>query len=152
MNMDLHQVKVIPANKKDDLHKKAVWKIFNENIGYNLVTTKKVSYKQHCKWWDKIFQKEYVYLILYNFEICGYIRLSKKGTNSREINEISIALSKKFQTKGIGSVAYKLFEKEMKQKGINRIIALTDIKNIKSQKFFEKNSFKKAHIRYVKEI
>jgi RimJ/RimL family protein N-acetyltransferase len=40
----------------------------------------------------------------------------------------------------------------MKQKGIYRIIALTDIKNIKSQKFFEKNGFKKAHIRYVKEI
>ncbi len=40
----------------------------------------------------------------------------------------------------------------MRQKGIYRIIALTDIKNIKSQKFFEKNKFEKRHIKYVKEL
>jgi len=57
--------------------------------------------------------------------VCGYIRLTKKESNSKEKNVISISLAKKFQSVGIGTHAYKLFEDKMKEIGVTQIVALT---------------------------
>ncbi|MFX1256288.1 MAG: GNAT family N-acetyltransferase [Promethearchaeota archaeon] len=150
MNINFKNITVIPANKENELHKKGVLKVFNENIEYFHLTEKLVSYEEHSKWWDNAFEDEYIYVILYKTKVCGYIRLTKRKTNSKEKYEISIALRKKIQKYGIGSYAYNLFENEMKKAGIPEIIAITVSKNILGQKFFEKNKFKKNLNRYKK--
>jgi len=150
LKLDYKQIKLIPAEKENDLHKKGVWYVFNENVGYNFITTKPVLYEDHCKWWEIAFENEYIYIISYKSEICGYIRLTKRRTTSKELNEISIALSKSFQKTGIGSYAYQLFEEELKNLRINQIVAVVNIKNKLGQIFFEKNNFNKTYIRYNK--
>ncbi|MEE9379271.1 MAG: GNAT family N-acetyltransferase [Candidatus Lokiarchaeia archaeon] len=152
MNIDFEKIKIIPAEKKNKTHKKGVWKVFNENLEFRLIASEPVSYIQHCKWWEAAFEKEYIYLILYELSIVGYIRLSKLRTKSKEINEISIALARKYHNSGIGSYSYKIFEKKMKEFGIKKIVALTDYKNKLAQNFFEKNKFEKKHIRFLKEL
>lgn len=150
--VDLNEVSVIPAEKENHMHKKGIWKVFNENIEFSFLTSEPVSFENHCKWWENAFDSEYIYVILYQKEVHGYIRLTKEQTISKEKNEISIAVSKQFHKSGLGSVAYNLIEKEMKEAGISEIIAITDIRNILGQKFFEKNKFKISHKRYVKRI
>lgn len=152
MNINNEHVNVIPAEKANEDHKKEVWKIFNENIGFNFITTEPISYGQHCAWWETAFDKEYVYIITYESTICGYIRLTKVRTNSKEMNEISIGLKKEFQNTGIGSQAYKIFESEMRKNGISHIVAMPNIKNELSQNFFIKNDFEKTFIRFVKKL
>lgn len=152
MKLNFKNIKVIPAEKEKTSHKKSIWKIFNQNIRYNLITTDPVSYEKHCKWWETAHEKEYIYVILYNSEVIGYIRLTKSRTKSKEANEISIAIAKQYQNSGIGSHAYKSFENIMKKLGIEKIIALTDNRNEVGKKFFEKNNFKKAYVKYVKKL
>jgi len=152
LNLNFEQIKVVPAEKENKTHKKGIWNVFNENIKYNRITSEPVPYKQHCKWWETAFDKEYIYVILYQLKVAGYIRLTKEKTNSKEINEISVAIGKKFQNAGLGSFSYKIFEDDMKKFAIKRIVALTDYKNKLGQKFFEKNKFEKRHIRYVKDL
>ncbi|MFX1500406.1 MAG: GNAT family N-acetyltransferase [Promethearchaeota archaeon] len=152
LNFRLIDFKIIPAEKDHEDHRKGIWTIRNENINYSKTTTQPISYTKHCEWWEYAFDKEYIYLILYKEDIVGYIRLTKNKTSSKEKNEISIALSKNLQGEGIGSYVYMLFEEQIKNLGINKIIAITDIKNTAGRKFFEKNKFKKTHIRFVKDL
>lgn len=152
MKIDFNQIKVIEANKTNKEHREGVWTIKNNNLKYNLVTSKPILYEDHCDWWKSIFDTEYLYLILYNSEISGYIRLTKVRTHSKELNEISIALIEKVHNSGIGTYAYNLFEKMMMEKNIFHLVALTDIKNKQGQKFFEKQGFKKSFLRYIKKL
>ncbi|MHA1284344.1 MAG: GNAT family N-acetyltransferase [Promethearchaeota archaeon] len=152
MKIKFENIIIIPAEKENNLHKEGILKVFNENIEFFHLTRKPITKEEHNKWWAKVFEDEIIYMIFYKTNICGYIRLTKKRTNSKEKYEISIALSKKFQNLGIGSYAYKLFENEMIKRGITKIIAYTAIKNSAGQKFFEKNKFKKTFIRYEKKI
>ena len=123
-----------------------------ENIQFNIITSEPVLYEDHCKWWENSFDREFIYIILYQSVVCGYIRLTKEQTQSKEKNEISIAVSKKYQNSGLGSIAYSLFEERMKKCGVSEIIAITDIRNELGQRFFEKNKFERTHIRFVKKI
>jgi len=154
MKIDFDYIKVIPAEIDNEEHQKAVWIIKNKNIEYSLLSNEKISYENHCEWWKRNFEKEYVYIILYQSKFIGYIRLTKQKTNSLDKNEISIAFSKKFQKKGIGTYVYKIFENCIKQFDISRIIATTHVNNEAGQKFFEKNNFVKKTIEsdYVKFI
>lgn len=152
LNLNFEQIKVFIAEKENEMHKKGVWTVFNENLGFNLITTESIPYENHCKWWESAFEQEFIYVVLYQSILCGYIRLTKKRTSNKEKNEISIAISKKYHKSGLGTYAYSIFENEMKKIGVTEIIALTDIRNLGGQKFFEKNNFKKGHIRYVKKI
>lgn len=152
MKVDLNKVGLILAEIKKELHRKSVWQIFNENIEYFHLTNHPVSYKNHCLWWEKAFDEEFIFLITYNSEICGYIRLSKENTKTKEKYEISVVLSKDVQNYGIGSIAYKLFENEMKMRGVKEIIAKTLQTNQRGQQFFEKNNFTRSMIRFKKEI
>lgn len=155
LDIEFKQIKVIPADKDNENHRKGVWIVKNQNFGHDLMTTEPIHYDHHLFWWETAFDKEYIYIILSELDIIGYIRLTKYETDTKEKFEISIALAKEFQKSGIGSYAYKLFENEMKKIDIPLIIALTHIKNEEGQKFFEKNKFektyiKKDYIRYVK--
>ena len=150
--INFKQIKVIPVDKENEKHRRGVWIVKNENLGYNLITTEPIPYEKHCIWWQNAFEKEHILIILYNSEVCGYIRLTKVRTGSKEKNEISIAISKKFQKTGIGSYAYKLFENKMKEIGVSEIIALNHISNEIGQRFFEKNKFDKTFIRYIKKL
>ncbi len=152
MNVNFEEVKLILAQKDIESHKKAVWEIFNENIEFFHLTSKKVPYKEHCKWWEEIFDKEHIYIIKFKSEICGYIRLTKKRSDNKEKHEISIALLELFQKSGIGSYAYQLFEKEMKHLGIPELTAKTVIDNIGGRNFFKKNGFEKSIITFKKKI
>ena len=152
LSIDRNLIELIPAEKNNENYKKRVLEIFNENIDFFNLTDKLISYEEHSKWWDSIFEKEYLYLILFKTEVQGYIRLSKINTFSKEKHEISIALSTKNQNRGIGSIAYQLFEKEMKKKGIKEIVAKTMDENKRGQNFFEKNNFQRSMVRFVKKI
>ncbi len=152
LKINFEQIQVIIAEKDNNLHKKGIWIVFNENLEYTLITKEPISYKKHCKWWERAFEKEYIYVILYKLEVVGYIRLTKVRTNSKEINEISIALLSQFQKFGVGAYTYKLFEEHMKKIGIKKIVAITDYRNEGGRKFFEKNGYEKSHIRYAKEL
>jgi len=159
LSYNFDKIKVIPAEKENETHKKGVWKVFNENIEVNIITHEPVPYEEHCKWWENVFEKEYVYIIQYQSTVCGYIRLTKKESNSKEKNVISISLVKKCQSVGIGTHAYKLFENEMKEIGVTQIVALTVMSNKIGQKFFEKNKYimtgldeVKNFKRYIKDL
>lgn len=159
MRYDLEQVRVIPAKRGDVTYREGIWRVFNENLDANIITHEPVPYENHCKWWETVFENEYVYIILYQSSMCGYIRLTKNKTNSKEKSLISIALAKKFHHIGIGTYAYKLFEACMKEKGVNQFIALTILSNKIGQEFFEKNNFKMAGFdkennfkRYIKKL
>jgi len=146
------EISVNPADKKRESHRRGVWIAFNENIGFNVTTTKPISYENHCKWWEKAFDKEYIYVVLFNEDVCGYIRLTKKGEHPKRIYEISIAIFRKLQNSGIGSFAYKLFEKKIKKRNISKIVAKVHPDNLQAQKFFIKNRFKQTgKIFYQKE-
>jgi len=150
--MDYDKISLILAEKENEDHKKGILNVFNENIQYSHLTKEPVSYEDHSKWWENAFEDEYIYIILYEKNITGYIRLTKHETKTKENHEISIAISEGFQKSGIGTYAYNLFEIEMKKKGIQEIIANTEIDNILGQKFFKKNKFKKTLTRYEKII
>ncbi len=152
MDIDYNKIGVIPAEIDNENHKKGILKVFNENIKYFHLTKESVSYEDHSKWWSQAFNNEIIYVIIYEQMVTGYIRLTKFKTDTKEENEISIALSKKFQKSGLGSHAYQIFEKKMKKIGISKIIANTENDNVLGQKFFEKNKFKKKDYRYVKII
>ena len=137
---------MIPAKKSSITYREGLWRVFNENLDANIITHEPIPYENHCKWWKTVFEKEYVYVILYQSSMCGYIRLTKNKTSSKEKNVISIALAKKFHHFGIGTYAYKLFEAYMKEKGVNQIIALTVLSNKIGHEFFEKNNFKMTGI------
>ena len=96
-------------------------------------------------------EKKYL-CYLYKLEVVDYIRLIKVRTNSKEINEISIALLSQFQKFGVDAYAYKLFEDHMKKISIKKIVAITDYRNEGGRKFFENYRYEKSHIRYVKEL
>ena len=123
MKIDIDKVQLTLAEKGNACHKKGLWVVFNENIDFATNTSEEIPYEQHCRWWENIFDIEYLYVIIYKSDVIGYIRLTKTRTDSKEFNEISIAFVKKYQNKGIGSFSYKLFEKEMKKIGIKRIVA-----------------------------
>lgn len=152
MNLNFKNVKVIPAERENNMHKKGIWKIYNENIEFAFLTFEPVPYEQHCKWWESAFDKEHIYVVLHKSKVVGYIRLTKMRTRSKEVNEISIAFAKDYQNKGLGSYTYNIFEKEMKKIGVKKIVALTDTRNKAGQKFFEKIEFEKRHFRYVKKF
>ncbi len=152
MNIDRRLIEIIPAEKNNEKHKKRVLEIFNQNINFFNMTNRIISYEEHSKWWDSIFKKEKIYLILFKGEVQGYIRLSKMKTISKEKHEMSIALASKNQNCGIGSIAYQMFEKEMKKKGIKEIVAKTMDENKRAQNFFEKNNFQRSMVRYIKKI
>ena len=141
LSYNFDNIKVIPAEKENESHKKGVWNIFNESIEVNIITHEPVPYEKHCKWWENVFEKEYVYIIQYQSAVCGYIRLTKKKSNLKEKNVISISLVKKCQSVGIGTHAYRLFEDKMKEIGVTQIVALTVMSNKIGQKFFEKNKY-----------
>jgi len=159
MDINFEKIKLIPAQKINEFHKKGVRRVFNDNLDANINTHEPVPFENHCKWWETVFENEYVYIILYQSSMCGYIRLTKNKTSSKEKSLISIALAKKFQHFGIGTYAYKLFEASMKENGVNQIIALTVLSNKVGQEFFEKNNFELIDIdkenkfkRYIKKL
>ena len=145
--IDFAKVKLILAEKEVETHRKGIWAVRNENLDYNIITTNTIPYEEHCNWWESVFDKEHIYLIIYRSDVCGYIRLTKYETSSKEKNEISIAVAKQFQNTGIGSFAYNLFETEVNNKyGITQIIANTNIDNDAGKKFFEKNKFDNTEV------
>ena len=150
LKIDLKKLALIPADKENESHKWGILLVFNQNIKYSYLTKKPLSIEEHNKWWETAFGKEYIYVIKYESEVCGYIRLTKERTISKEKYEISIALLEEFQKFGVGSYTYNLFENEMKKKGIPEIIAQTEFENTLGQRFFEKNKFKKILIKFKK--
>jgi len=97
--------------------------------------TAKISVKEHSQWYSLNYRKNIFYTCYVNKEKSGYIR----GEIKKDILLISIAFTKKFQNKGIGTESYKLFEKKIK-KGVI-LIAKVKKNNPISQNFFLKNKF-----------
>ena len=93
LSINLKNVSLVLAEKNNQKHRYGVWKVFNENLKFFHETQEPISYRDHCKWWENAFDNEYIYVALYKNQVCGYIRITKRKTNSKEKHEISIALS-----------------------------------------------------------
>ena len=108
----------------------------NINIRNNFFNQKKISYKEHHKWFlEKTRNKKHLYFTIYD-------RTKKLGLIRYEQNNfyyyISISILPKYQSKNIGSEAILASEKFIK-KGM--IIAKVKKTNKKSCNFFLKNGY-----------
>jgi len=152
MDLNFDQIMVIPAEKENEAYRKGIWEVYNENVESNLITSEPITYEDHCEWWEGIFEREYIFVIIYRLKVSGYIRLTKIEMAPKRKHEISIAIRKKFQNTGFGTKAYEKWENLVRELGIKKIHALTIIENKLGQNFFEKNKFKKVSIRFEKEL
>jgi len=64
----------------------------------------------------------------------GYIRVLD--------NDVSIMIEKKFHSKGIGTQALEILEKEARKVGIRKLVGRIMIDNKKSEQIFLKNNYK----------
>jgi len=152
MDIDFNQITIVPAEKENEKHKMGLWEVYNENIGINLITSEPITYEEHSKWWAGVFEKEYIFVIIYHSIVSGYIRLTKIEIGSKKKHEISIAIKKKFHNTGFGTKAYEKWESLVKELGVKKIHALTMSNNKLGQNFFAKNNFKRVSIRFEKEL
>ena len=100
--------------------------IYCQNILFTR-SRKEPTWFEHCNWWHSIFDKEVLYSILLNNYVIGYIRIIK------DTKEISIALYKELQNKGLGSQALELLKEKP-------LLARVHKSNKRSLHFFNKNN------------
>ena len=98
----------------------------------NSINKRKIKYSFHKNGLLKFIKDNKIYLIKYNFQYVGYLRLEFKKLNKIEI---SIFIKQKFQNKNIASDVLKFaLLKFKKYKFIAKVIK----KNVISQSFFRK--------------
>ena len=66
--------------------------------------------------------------------------------------DVSIIIDKKFQNKGIGTIALIAIENEAKKVGIKKLVGRIMIHNKSSKKIFTENNYKLKMWWYEKEI
>ena len=101
----------------------------------NSINKRKIKFNLHNKWFSKFICDNKIYLIKYNFQHVGYLRLEFKKLNKIEI---SIFIKQKFQNKNIASDALKFVTIKFKK---YKFIAKVINSNLISRNFFEKNGF-----------
>lgn len=129
----MNKIRLIKAEKNNLTHKENVLLIRNKYSSESKLYTKKIPLENHDQWWNESFDGQKIHIIYFNEDIIGYIWLNKA-------NQISIALHPIYINKGIGTIAYKEFEK-MSKTELKFIKAEVSIDNNISRRFFEKNGF-----------
>jgi len=97
--------------------------------------SKKINKKEHDEWFSNNYKSKLFYTCFFNSKKIGYIR----GEEKNSLIKVSIAINKKFHSKGYGSLFYKIFENKIKSNSI--LLAHVHIKNKPSIKFFINNNY-----------
>lgn len=84
------------------------------------------------------------WIICYGKDDVGYVRILN--------NDISIMISEKFNSKGIGTKALHLVGREAKKLGIKKLVGRMMVHNKSSQKIFIKNKYKLLMYWYEKQL
>ena len=133
--LDIKLIKICSASKKDELY---FLELRNKNYIKNISINKsKINPKSHKKWFIKqLNSKNEFFFIKKLRKKIGYLRLNYITKN---LFEISIAISKKFHNNNIGSIALSLIEKKFFEKSFQAKVLY---KNKNSVIFFKKNNYK----------
>lgn len=129
------KIKIRLAQLKD---LKFIFEIHNQNVlSKNFFSTKKVTFKEHKKWFDIKLKEKMLFICSDKFRI-GYIRydiLRKKSLS------VSIAIKKKYKRNGYGKF---MLQKTLNYKKISNqnIYAFVKKNNFVSKNFFLNNGFK----------
>jgi len=106
----------------------------------------KITKKEHYQYLQK--QKtnpDFVnWVICYGKDDVGYVRILN--------SDISIMISKKLNSMGIGTKALRLLEEEAKKLGIKKLVGRMMVYNKSSQKIFVKNKYKLLMYWYEKQL
>lgn len=125
-------MKIILA-KKEDLNK-----IINIEYEANKIRYNYKSKEQVKNILNEFFDKSTFFILINKEEICGYISLIKKGS----IGEIEfIAIKKKYQGKGMGSILINFSEKYFKRLKCNKIRLEVMHKNTNAINFYNFHKF-----------
>jgi RimJ/RimL family protein N-acetyltransferase len=118
----------------------------NNDFQYFYEQNEPISKEKHYQYMKIHSSKSYFHhwVISLNENNVGYIRIFNQ--------DIGIMVKKEFQGKGIASKALELVEKEAKNLGIEKIIALVDPENFSSKKIFENNGYDLKLLRFEKEM
>lgn len=102
-----------------------------------------IKYKEHINWANPIINNErkniLLYVVLYCKRKAGQIRFDLLRKSKAEVN---ISFLRKYHGKGIAVPAMKKSIETIKDKGLEKIIAIILPENLGSIKFFEKCGFK----------
>ena len=119
-----------------------VYKMRNSKImRNNSINKRKIKFNTHKVWFKEFLSQNKLYLVKFNLQYIGYLRLEFKKFDKIEI---SIFIKQKFQNKNIASKILKFaLVKFKKYKFVAKVIK----SNLISQKFFRKNGFKTSNSR-----
>ncbi len=119
-----------------------VYKMRNSKImRNNSINKRKIKFKTHKVWFKEFLSQNKLYLVKFNLQYIGYLRLEFKKFDKIEI---SIFIKQKFQNKNIASKILKFaLVKFKKYKFVAKVIK----SNLISQNFFRKNGFKTSNSR-----
>ncbi|MBO5608331.1 MAG: GNAT family N-acetyltransferase [Treponema sp.] len=134
-------------NKTKDC--KLVFSLSNDSlVRSNSFNTKRIEYKEHCKWFEKTLEdKNTLFFLVFadesEKEFIGQIRFKRECENSNEC-VISLSITEQFRGRHIAKEFLELgiSELQMNWKNIDTIIAEVKDENIASNKLFEKEGFK----------
>lgn len=134
-------------NKNKDC--KLVFSLSNDSlVRSNSFNTKRIDYKEHCKWFEKTVEdKNILFFLVFSDEsekeFVGQIRFKRECENSNEC-VISLSITEQFRGKHIAKEFLELGINELQKdwKNIDTIIAEVKDENIASNKLFEKEGFK----------
>jgi len=107
----------------------------NSSYQFFYKQNKPIQHDEHYKYMENQIKNNnfHQWIIIYNNEDAGYARILD--------SDVSIMVDKKYQNKGIASVALSLLDKEAKILGIKKLIALVAPENQSSEKIFRKNNY-----------
>tara|TARA_B100000674_G_C37932064_1_gene958463 strand:+ start:435 stop:902 length:468 start_codon:yes stop_codon:yes gene_type:complete len=119
-----------------------VYKMRNSKImRNNSINKRKIKFNTHKVWFKEFLSQNKLYLVKFNLQYIGYLRLEFKKFDKIEI---SIFIKQKFQNKNIASKILKFaLVKFKKYKFVAKVIK----SNLISQNFFRKNGFKTSNSR-----
>ena len=112
-----------------------VYKMRNSKImRNNSINKRKIKFNTHKVWFKEFLSQNKLYLVKFNLQYIGYLRLEFKKFDKIEI---SIFIKQKFQNKNIASKILKFaLVKFKKYKFVAKVIK----SNLISQNFFRKNA------------
>tara|TARA_Y100001935_G_C16974308_1_gene345616 strand:- start:48 stop:515 length:468 start_codon:yes stop_codon:yes gene_type:complete len=119
-----------------------VYKMRNSKImRNNSINKRKIKFNTHKVWFKEFLSQNKLYLVKFNLQYIGYLRLEFKKFDKIEI---SIFIKQKFQNKNIASKILKFALVKFKK---YRFVAKVIKSNLISQNFFRKNGFKTSNSR-----
>lgn len=105
-----------------------------------------ITKKEHYRYLQKQMRNPNFlnWIICYGENDAGYVRILD--------NDVSIMISKEYNSKGIGTKALRLVEREAKKIGLKKLVGKMMIHNIASRRIFIKNRYRLLMYWYEKQL